>query len=149
MPSFDNLKAFDVKTDTSVRYEINEIRMGDNRVPYLMVKPATEANKPFARAQLLRSNKRVRTNAGRGVSLENIMDTRDDDRQLYPKFVVEGWGDVYDTDGKPVDYSTKNCEDFLKALPDWIFDGLRSFCTNPSNFAGIPDPADDEALGNS
>jgi len=149
MANFDNLKAFDVKADMSVKYEITEIRMGDNKTPFLMVQPATEANKPFARAQLARSNKRVRAAAGRGVSLEAIEGTRDDDRTLYPRFVITAWGDVFDTDGTPVEFSVKNCEDFLTALPNYIFDGVRSFCTNPSNFSAITDPADDEALGNS
>lgn len=149
MANFDNLKAFDVKTDASVKYDITEIRMGDSKTPSLMVQPATEANKPFARAQLARSNKRVRAAGGRGVSLEAIEGTRDDDRTLYPRFVITGWENVFDTDGSPVPFSVKNCEEFLTALPNWIFDGVRGFCTNPSNFAAVTDPADDEALGNS
>lgn len=148
MANFDNLKAFEVKTDTSVRYDITEIRMGDNKTPFLMVQSATEANKPFARAQLMRSNKRVRAAGGRGVSLEAIEGTRDDDRELYPRFVITGWGNVFDTDKSPVEFSVKNCQDFLTALPNHIFDSVRSFCTNPSNFSAITDPADDEALGN-
>lgn len=147
MANFDNLKAFDVKPDTSVKYDINEVQMG-GKTPFLMVKPATEANKPFARAQLQRSNKRARSAGGRGVSLETIEGTRDDDRDLYPRFVVEGWGNVFDTDGKPVEFSVKTCQEFLTALPNWVFDNVRSFCTNPSNFSSIPEPADDEALGN-
>lgn len=148
MPDFSNLQAFDVKPDASVRYDIADIRMGDNKIPYLMVKPATEANKPFARAQLLGSNKRVRANAGRGVSLETIQDTRDDDRRLYPRFVVEGWGDVYDTAGNEVPFSVKACEEFLAALPNHVFDNVRTFCSNPMNFAGIHSEAEDEAVGN-
>ena len=148
MANFDNLKAFDVKTDTSIKYDITEIRMGDNKTPFLMVQPATEANKPFARAQLQRSNKRVRAAGGRGVSLEAIEGTRDDDRELYPRFVVTGWGNIFDTNHAPVEFSVKNCQEFLTALPNWIFDSVRGFCTNPTNFSAITDPADDEALGN-
>lgn len=148
MANFDHLKAFDVQMNASIKYEITEIRMGDNKTPFLMVQPATEANKPFARAQLARSNKRVRAAAGRGVSLETIEGTRDDDRELYPRFVVTGWGNVFDTDKEPVEFSVKSCQEFLTALPNHILDNVRSFCTNPSNFMAITDPADDEALGN-
>lgn len=146
MPNFDNLKSFDVKVETTVRYDINDVQM-NGKTPFVMVKPATEANKPFARAQLLRSNKRVRASAGRGVSLETIEGTRDDDRELYPRYVIESWGNVFDTDGTEVPFSVKNCEEFLKALPNWVFDGLRGYCTSPTNFAGSS-VEDDEAVGN-
>lgn len=146
MANFDNLKSFDVQVEKTVRYELNDIQM-NGKTPFLMVKPATEANKPFARAQLLRSNKRVRAAGGRGVSLETIEGTRDDDRELYPRFVIEGWGNVFDTDGTLVEFSVKSCEEFLKALPSWVFDGVRGYCTTPSNFAGN-NPEDTEELGN-
>jgi len=146
MANFDNLKAFDVKADTAVQYDLNEIQM-NGKTPFLMVKPATEANKPFARAQLQRSNKRARSAGGRGVSLETIEGTRDDDRDLYPRFVIEDWGNVFDMDGLPVPFSVKSCQEFLTALPNWVFDNVRSLCTSPTNFAGHS-VEDDEAVGN-
>lgn len=146
MANFDNLKAFDVKAETAVRYDITDIQM-NGKTPFLMVKPATEANKPFARAQLLRSNKRARAAGGRGVSLETIEGTRDDDRELYPRYVIEDWGNVFDTDGQPVAFSVKSCQEFLTALPNWVFDGVRNYCTTPTNFAG-QSVEDDEAVGN-
>ena len=145
MANFDYLKDFDVKSEESQKYEMGDIRMND-KVPFLMVKPATEANKPFARAQLLRSNKRIKSTGGRGVSLETIEGSRDDDRELYPRFVITGWGNVFDTSKKEITFSVRECEEFLTALPNWIFDGLRSYCTNPQNFSAL-DESDIAAAG--
>jgi hypothetical protein len=134
--TFNQLKQFEVEPDKSVKYSLTEIQM-NGQTPFLMVKPATEANKPFARAQLLRSNKRVANRGGRGVSLETIENTRDDDKELYPRFVITGWGNVFDDTGKEVPFSLKSCEEFLAALPNWVFDNLRQHCTTPTNFAGM------------
>lgn len=138
MANFSFLKDFDVKAEQSQRFDMGDIQMG-GKTPYLMLKPATEANKPFARAQLLRSNKRMRSTGGRGVSLETIEGSRDDDRDLYPRFVITGWGNVFDQSGNEVAFSVKECEEFLTALPNWVFDGVRAYATNAQNFASLND----------
>jgi 3-dehydroquinate synthase len=45
--------------------------------------------------------------------------------------------------GKTV--SVRNCEEFLNALPDYIFDKVRVFCSEPDNFA---ESIDKDAVGN-
>ncbi len=145
MSKFNQLKQYDIQPEKSVRYDLVDIQMNDH-TPYLMVKPATEGNKPFARAQLQRSNKRVRAAGARGVTLENLAANRDDDRELYPRFIITGWGNVFDVDQKEVPFSVKDCVDFLEELPDWIFDKVRLFCVEPGNFA---ETVDREDLGNS
>lgn len=134
--TFANLKDYEVETEVLVKYEMPDIQM-NGKTPFMMVKPATEANKPFARAQLLRSNKRTMSRGNRGVSLETIENTRDDDRALYPKHVICGWGNVFDDEAKEVPFSVKMCEEFLTQLPNWVFDGMRQYCTSPANFVTL------------
>jgi hypothetical protein len=144
MSKFSNLQKYEIAADKAVKYDLVDIQM-NGKTPFVMVKPATEANKPFAKAQLARSNKRIKAASARGVSLETLEASRDDDRDLYPKHIITGWGNVFDNDGGEVAFSVENCKEFLDALPGWIFDALRVFCTTPSNFAGV---VDGEELGN-
>ena len=45
---------------------------------------------------------------------------REQDRDLFPKFVIVGWDGVLDSDGEPVEFTKENCADLLAALPDWF-----------------------------
>lgn len=144
MAKFGSLKHYDVNADKAVKYELTDIVM-NGKTPYLMVKPATEANKPYTRAQLKSSNKRIQRAAAKGISLETLEANREDDRQQYPRHIITGWGNVFDDEGKEVEFTIQNGEEFLEALPNWIFDGLRGFCSQATNFA---DTVDEEELGN-
>jgi hypothetical protein len=144
MSQFNSLKQFDISSDTVMKFELVDIQMG-GKTPYLMVKPATEANKPYTRAQLKSSNKRIQRAAAKGISLETLEANRDDDRSQYPRHIITDWGNVFDDNGDPVPYSVANCTEFMEALPNWVFDGLRSFCSQPTNFA---DTVDEDELGN-
>jgi hypothetical protein len=141
---FKNLDQFQVKADVARPYSMDAIAMND-KTPVLMVKPATEGNKSFARAQLTRSNKRMKTSSARGVTLEALDSGREDDRTLYPRFIITGWENVFDDEGNLVEYTTKNCEEFLAAIPNWVFDDMRAWCSTPGNFAG---GVDNDAVGN-
>jgi hypothetical protein len=146
LSKFDHLKKFEVSKD-AVRYDLDQLTGG----MYLMVRPATEANKGLLSESLKRVNARPQRARRAKVSAEKLEQTRDEDRQLYAKHVVEGWGNVRDSDGKVVEFSKEEVLDFLTALPDWVFDELRAFCTDPNNFLGdLPeDEGGDESLGKS
>ncbi len=144
MSKFGNLAQYDVKADKAVRYDVEEIRMA-GKTPWLMVKPATEANKPFARAQLKSSNKKLKLSSARGITVESLEATRKDDRALYPKYIITDWGNVFDDEGLEVPFNAENCKEFIDAIPDWIFDQMRQFCAVPANFA---ETADEQEVGN-
>lgn len=144
MSQFNSLKQFDISGDRTVPYEMMDIQMG-GKTPILMVKPATEANKPYTRNQLKSSNKRIQRAAAKGISLETLEANRDDDRNQYPRHIIVGWDNVFDDNGEPVPYTVANCTEFMEALPNWVFDSLRSFCSQPTNFA---DTVDEDELGN-
>jgi hypothetical protein len=132
---FSHLKSLDVR-DKTAPYTIHQIA----GAPVLTVRPATEANKPYFNAVLKRSRNNVRALKAGALSQAMIAENREQDRELFPRFVVIGWADVVDSQGAVVPFTAANCADFLRALPDWIFDDLRNFAGDSVNFAGeMPD----------
>jgi len=135
MTDFSHLKNLDVK-DKTARYTIHQIA----GTPVLIIKPATEANKPYFNAVLKKSRRNVRALKAGAINQVMIAENREQDRDLFPKFVVTGWEDLSDAKGKPVEFNRENCEAFLRALPDWIFDEVRDFAGNSVNFTeDMPD----------
>lgn len=135
MTDFSHLKNLDVK-DKSAQYTIHQIA----GTPVLTIKPATEANKPYFNAVLKKSRRNVRALKAGAINQVMIAENREQDRDLFPKFVVTGWIGLTDAKGKEVEFNRENCEAFLRALPDWIFDEVRDFAGNSVNFADdMPD----------
>lgn len=128
--SFDHLKKLDVKKDGTGEITLYEVT-GE---PTLTVLPATESNRPYFNAFLKRARRLTR---GREVTAETMTQTRNDDRALYPQFVIKGWKNVKDDTGQDAPFSKESAEQFVQALPDWLFDKLREFCINPMNFTQI------------
>ena len=130
MSKFEHLGKLDVKDKNVVDYVIFQIESE----PVLKLKPATEANKPYFNAVLRGSRKNMRAIRSGSINAIMLEENRAQDRELFPKHVVAGWEKVTDSDGKPVPFSEENCQDFLRALPDWIFDEIRDFAGNAANF---------------
>lgn len=132
---FSHLKNLDVK-DKTARYTIHQIA----GAPVLIMNPATEANKPYFNAVLKKSRRNVRALKAGAISQVMIAENREQDRELFPRCVVTGWEGVTDAKGKTVEFSRENCEAFLRALPDWIFDEVRNFAGDSINFTeDMPD----------
>ncbi len=119
--------------------------------PYLDLVHAGETNKRFFNALLKRSRKNVRRMRAGAVDGATLALNRNEDRGLYPKHVVKGWGSkrgpsiVVDHDGNEFDFTEPNVYAFLKALPDWLFDDCRLFASEEANFLDeddgeVPDP---------
>lgn len=107
--------------------------------PTLIVKHAGESNKPYFNEKLRQAEKLRQRRAK--VSVELIRDNRERDRELFPKYVVIGWKNVVDAAGNPVMFSKDDCEAFLRALDDEMFDALREYCLDASNFREVLDGA--------
>jgi hypothetical protein len=127
---FSHLQKLDIK-DKTARYSFYQIR----DEPTLILRPANEANKQYFNAVLSKSRKNVRAIQAGHVNQSMIAESRNKDRELYPSFVVVGWENVVDSQGEEVPFSSEACRDFLNALPDWLFDELRTFAAKSSNFA--------------
>jgi hypothetical protein len=128
--SFSHLKQGKL---SSVTYTLWDVQ-GE---PKLEVKFAGETNKPYFNEVLKRAEHIQR--AKRKIDAGLIAENRTRDRQSFPKYVIVGWKDVKDADGKEVSFTTEDCESFLNALDDDQFDGIREFAKDASNFREFVD----------
>ncbi len=134
MADFSHLKALEVTAGRTAEYKIHQITVNE-RTPALTVGPATEANKPYFNVLLRRAGRSARTIRAGTISASLVSENREEDLELYSKFVIKGWTDMVDcSTGKDVKFSADECRQFLQELPDWLFDDLRNFCGNPANF---------------
>jgi hypothetical protein len=127
---FSFLKQAQVSTAETKDYVFNQFSIRGKH-PVLKVIPATEANKEYFNAALQSAAK----NKNRSSSLaEKLKQRRDEDRTLYPKYVVKGWEDVVNAQGEEVPFTQEDCAAFLAQLPDWIFDQFRDWCATNESF---------------
>lgn len=103
--------------------------------PELYLLPAGEVNKPYFRALI----KRVSKSVGRSglLTATRVHEDRNYDRELFAAYIVQGWSGVKDSLGHSVSFNKDHCLEFLKALPDYIFDDLRNFAKDVQNFVGL------------
>lgn len=141
-PNFSHLHQLSVTSENVVPYTIHEI-VGS---PTLFVVPATEANKPYFARVLKRTKSTLRRIRSRGVSEQDLIERREQDRELFPKFVVRDWRGVTDSSGTEVPFTVENCRAFLDALPNWILDNLSNFAGEPSNFVIEDEEIDTEEV---
>jgi len=136
--TFDFVKKLDVQKDKTVEYTIHEL----TDAPVLNVLPATEANKSYWNVHLKNLNKRKHFKK-RTVTAGMVKDVRDEDRKMFPVHIIKGWNNMIDpTTEEEIPYTHEDCIEFVKALPDHIFDELREFCTDPANFVEYIDTED-------
>ena len=139
MVDFSNISRHKVDGNTVVDFVIHELEGS----PILKVVPAGEANKDLLN-YILKNSQKLQKAARSRVDADMLAKTREEDKKTYAQFVVKGWEDVVENNGKEVEFNAENCLGFLQALPDHIFDRLRQFCIAPANFmnAGDDEPAE-------
>lgn len=129
----------EVKAGKIVRYPLTDIGTPEGtldedgnklRHPYLMLRPATRENKPYWSLSVKRAGQKQRTKIDEAALAEG----REEDLDLLPKYVVAGWGGVFDSEDNPVTFSEEECRGFLAALPEWIFAKVRIFAKDTTNF---------------
>lgn len=135
MADFSHLSALEVARDKTARLTLHQITV-NGVSPTLILKPATEANKPYFNALLKSAGRTIRSGV---ISAGVIEENREEDRDLFPKFVVDGWEDMVDATGKEAKCDKETAKQFLDALPDWLFDEVRNFASNTANYADIVD----------
>lgn len=149
---FKNLDRFDIRTAMSW-CDMPEL----GKRARILLKPATEANAPYYNAMLKKSGKRVRQMVKSDqITAEDAALNRDDDRELYPLYVIAGWefvegdGEGCDDDGH-VHFNRLHAQKLCAMLPDHLMDRMRNHASTPERFYGDepapPDPA--ELAGNS
>lgn len=137
MADFRQLSQFKVDADQAVEYVL-PFDVGAGAPAVLLLAPADETNQPYRREQLRRAKRPDRLQRAKvglaAVTQEVIDDLREEARDLFARYVVRGWKNVVDASGQPVAFSAENCLDFLKFLPNDVFDAIREFATEMSNF---------------
>lgn len=132
---FSHLRKLDVKVTDAVWFKLPAIE-GE---PEFLCHPAQEVNKPYFNAVLRESRKHARALQKGNMTVEMIEENRERDRRLFPVHVIKDWKRVKDDKGKDVPFSKEECEAFLKALPDWLFDELREAAQATNNYVEVGD----------
>ena len=133
MSKFGHFEDMSVKADTTAELTLHQIDVGGVS-PTLIVKPSTDANKPYFNALLKRSGRNMRQLQAGKITAGLIEENRAEDRELFPKFVIVGWKDMLDADGNSIEFTPQDCRDFVGSIPDWLFDDITNFTKNPQNF---------------
>jgi len=91
----------------------------------------------------------MRSRRGQTPTEAQLLEVRRQDVAIFVEFIVKGWSNVMDKDGKQVEFNAEECSDFLLAIPADLFDDLRAFCLDISNFRDVEpsmDPEEQEEL---
>ncbi len=130
MPKFSHLHKLDVNKQATAVYELYQLE----DTPTLTLTPAFEVNKPFFNKQLQRSRKVASQVRAAGINAGMVSQMREEDKKLYPKYVIVGWTGIVDDKGQEVAFSKDVCAEWLACLPNDIFDDIRDFAGTPGNF---------------
>lgn len=132
---FQYLEQAEILPDLTKEYTLGITIQGLS--PVLMVVSTDEsANKPYRNAMqqhFIGSNLSKKSVNQQNIELTNF------DRTAYPQYVIKGWKNIVDAEGNEVPFSVNDCLDFIEMLPKYEFNGLRSFCLDPSNFVATID----------
>lgn len=138
MVDFSHVQQLEVTSERTVPFTLHQITI-NGKTPVLHVAPATDANKPYFNALLKRASKVGRAVKAGKMTAAMLEENREEDRDLYPRHVIKGWDDVLEAGGEYVPFGTDACHDFIAALPNWVFDDVRNFCGEASNFVEVMD----------
>ncbi len=145
MTDFSNLAALQIAEDATTPFTFYQI-IGE---PTLDCRPATQENKPFFNAILLKNKQTQRKQKGRRAvapTAQMLAEARTADIELFVDYIVVGWTNVVDAKGKVVKFSKEVCKQFLEAIPGDMFDDLRVYCLEIANFRSEMDPEELEEL---
>lgn len=146
MADFSHLKQLDVTRDMRSRFTLHSIQV-NGVSPTLILRPATEQNPAYFNALIKRNRKAAQIIQAGGVTAGLIAQNRNEDRELFPAHVIDGWENMLEADGAEVPFNLQNCRDFVNALPDYIFDTVRDHAGTHRNFVpDAPDPGEVEEL---
>lgn len=130
MTDFSHLQKMDVPRDRTSKFVLWMLA----GKPSLDVRCAAEPNKDYFNELLRRTGKNYRQVRAGAIDQELLDENRAHNRALFPKFVIVGWSGVKDAKGADVPFSAENAVGFVKALPDWVFDEVVTYCGNVMNF---------------
>lgn len=156
-PDFSHLDELVAPTDKTVEYELFEIR----GAPLLSICCAQDNEDYLNKIRARRSQieRQVREMQAKQKKSRRLRPTdiirelmRPVDTECYPGTIIKNWDEnLVEKNGTKVPYTDDNCVEFLKRLPNHIFDPLREFVSDPNNFLDLDDvstdPVEMEAVG--
>ncbi len=136
----------ELEPNQSAEYEFSDMKTS----PTLTVIHAGQENKGYFNA-VLKMNKLTpqQLRKLKNKSMQMVQQDREQDLTLYPQFIVKWWVNVKNTAGVAVPFTKENCEEFLRALPHWLFTEFKGFCNDPTNFLEVSDVDAEEVAKNS
>lgn len=141
MATFNSLDKLRVDRSKTVEFETNICLKEDAGNLTFITLSATEKNEKYFNAML-----KGRTIAGisqRGLNAKTIRMSREEDIQLFAKYVIQGWKNCFDDDGKEVLFSREEAEKLFEKVIEVIpeeFNKYRTFCGELSNWReDLPD----------
>lgn len=145
---FDHLKKFEGQA--TARLDMPEL--GDDA--WIEVRQASEKNKPYYNAMLRMSGKRVRKLARGRIDPADVAKNRAEDRILFPKHIITGWGKVEEEPDpenptapvKYIEYTQELAVELCDKLPVHLFDRVRNFAATPEEFYPDEMPPDEREL---
>ena len=141
--SFANVAKYKVDKSTRREYRFHNIDLGNGKIPSFIVVSASDVNKSYFSAFLKATSPKMRQAQSSKITMNFVEEVRAINKDLYSKYVIVGWKNVIDDEGRESQFSPTQCREFLNYLPDQMFDELTSFCSTYTNF--IDDfPAADE-----
>lgn len=140
--NFSNFEKLKVSADMTASFPLDMIE-GEAS---LLLAPATEVNREYYNALLKKSRSKMSSISAKKVNADTVKRNRNEDRELYGKYVLVGWTHVLDSEGNEVKFTKENGKQFLSSIPNWMFDQIRGFASDPQNFITTID--DEEVAGN-
>ena len=146
---FKNLDKFDIR---NARAWLDMPECGPKA--RILLAPATEANPNYYNAMLKMAGKRLRRLGKTDrITADDAMQSRDEDRELYPLFVIKDWEYVEGDDAADMDedghvpYNRLNAQKLCYQMPPHMMDRVRNEASTPERFYPDdeivpPDPAD-------
>jgi hypothetical protein len=145
-----SFKHASIPVEATREFDLGISTVADGANLVLVVKHAGEGNKGYWNALIKRVNAMSARGAGRGkLTAEQLDKARAETAEIFATHVVTGWKNAVE-DGKPAPCTPEAVGRLLAALiapppdgrPD-LFDELRKYCEDASNFTGPAlDPVD-------
>ena len=142
---FNQLAKHRVNTSKLPTFDLPEIGEGAG----IIVAMAGESNVDYFRAVLKQTpsdkgSRKKKKNEVVEISPAEVKKQRGIDRNMFGKHVVKGFTKIIDDKAVTVVFNEENAITLMNALPDWLFDELRTYCTNVSNFTDFEIDVDEK-----
>lgn len=134
MANFSQLQAHQVTGNNVKPFELPEVAPD----AVLKLRSANEGNSGYMNGllRLTGQSKGARRQKAK-IDAKAMEDMRCHDKELYPHHVIVGWENVVDAKGKEVKFSAEEVISLLDQLPGYVFDEIRAFANDPSNFIAV------------